>query len=156
MTKIQFSVKGIPPIKSSNQSIWSLDAQSERLAKLRLEALREKKKQELTQVFNTRLSLEFEIFAPLKDLNTIGDLDNMIGGVSDGLQAKPNNPNLITHDIFLKPEMQDISPEKPILYNDDSQIWMIFASKTEIEKEIYYTVKINELDNNSNRFERVS
>jgi Holliday junction resolvase RusA-like endonuclease len=145
MTEIQFSVKGIPPIKSSNQSIWSLDAQAERLLKLRFEALRERKRQQITQVFDTPLSLEFEIFAPLKDLNTIGDLDNMIGGICDGLQAKPNNPTLVPHDIFLKPEMQDISPEKPILYTDDSLIRKIFALKTEFEKEIYYTVTIIEL-----------
>ncbi len=107
--------------------------------------MREKERQELYQIYKTPISLEFELFAPLKVLNTIGDLDNMVGGISDGLQAKPNNPTLIPNDIFLKPELQDISPEKPILYDNDKLIWRIIARKTEFEEEIYYTVKIDEL-----------
>ena len=135
---------GIPPIKSK-QSIWSQDTQAERLVKLRLEALKEKKKQKMIQVLKTPIGIEFNIFAPQVDLDAIGDLNNMVGGVCDGLQAKPNNPTLKPNEIFLKPEMQMISPEKPILYSNDSQIWMIFASKNKTETEIYYTVKINEI-----------
>jgi hypothetical protein len=143
--RIQFRVEGLPPNQKSKPSIWSDVVQSLSVIELRKQALLAKKNSRVIDFFTSKIRLELEIFAPKNDLDTIGDLNNLLGGVCDGLQAKPNNPTLKLAEWFSFPENLDVCPDIPIFYNDDKVITSIEGTKIETEKDPYYIIKIFEL-----------
>ena len=99
-------------------------------------------RQGLSEPIDSKIILELEIYASSETLDAIGDLDNLIGGVCDGLKAKPTNPEFKVHDLFYEPNTIDILPLEPILYKDDSQIWRLQALKEISAEENHYNVKI--------------
>jgi hypothetical protein len=144
LPKICFTVNGLPPHKQST-SIWSDSTQGPLVANLRRQALKAKQNFGITKIFTSNIKLELDVFATKQILETMGDIDNYIGGVCDGLMPKPNNPTLKPHPEFLRTENLDISPEKPILYKDDNVITTVNGKKNETNASTYYILKIYEL-----------
>ena len=141
MVEIKFTVNGIPPNKQG-PSIWSVEEQARRIISLRTSALESMYRQGLSDPIDSKILLELEIYASSESLDNIGDLDNLIGGVCDGLKAKPTNPGFEIHDLFSEPHTIDILPMEPIVYKDDSQIWRLQAFKEITTGENHYIVKI--------------
>ena len=77
-----------------------------------------------------------------KEIESMGDLDNFMTGICDGLQAA--DPRAKIHDL-VKSECI-ISPLQPILFYTDAKVFEINAKKVPIdENNGYYEVKIYEL-----------
>ena len=157
---LPIEVKGLPPNKSVKGSMWSNKDQAARLIELRKEALRCLGRKMLTG--RVRLTLEVHVGIPgwdtldaddrRKALRRSGDLDNLITGVSDGLMAA--HANLLRaktwhKDFDIDTESDKIHPEKPIAYEDDSQIVEICANKvvtdTASGEACWYRVTLEDL-----------
>ena len=140
---INFEVGGIPPKKTTKGSIWTQETQVQLLLELRKQALVKRNSLGIIQpLARANIKLNLDIYAPPNILYEIGDLDNLTGGVLDGLQHCPSNPEFKLHKLFNKKEFQDISPKKAIIYDDDSQIISIKATKNQTTGAPYYVVTI--------------
>jgi hypothetical protein len=142
---IQFKVEGFPPNQKSHPSIWSDLTQSLWVVDLRKKALESKNNANITGVLTSKIRLDLEIYASKEELDTMGDLDNLLGGVCDALSACPRNQTLKFAECFFYPDNADIDPTRPLLYNDDKIIRSLEGTKIEIVGEPYYTVKIFKL-----------
>lgn len=70
----------------------------------------------------------------------MGDLDNFITGICDGLQAADPRANM--QDLILN----EGTLYQPVLYHTDAKVCNIQARKILIEdQDTYYTVKVKEL-----------
>lgn len=147
---IEFVVPGKPPRKRGNQSIWKHPKESPRVALLREKSSEACKSKGLEGYFNDRrIKLEILIFAPniiKRDYiqvgeddpeKYVGDLDSFTTGICDSL--KPVNPQVQPAEVFHGRE--DIDPDKPIIFKDDSQVISIVAKKIECV-DPHYTVRI--------------
>ena len=148
MVEIAFCVKGHPPKKISEKSMWSIDNQAPLLIELRKQALEARNRSGIDEPLKTRLSLELKLFGSEKELDEMGDLDNLLSGVCDALQPKPNNPELVPSEIFNSPELEDISPEKAILFENDSNVYKLYAEKRISTLEKYYAVIVKPIEVN--------
>ena len=146
MVEITFCVKGHPPKKISEKSMWSTDSQAPLIIELRKQALEARRRAGLEEPIKTKLSLELKLFGSEKELDEIGDLDNILSGVCDALQPKPNNPELVPSEIYGSPEYEDISPEKVILFENDSNIYKLYAEKRTSKHEKYYAVTVKPIE----------
>jgi len=96
-------------------------------------------------IFVGRTSLELRVFSP--NLEKIGDLDNFIAGVCDGLQAaKPSVWGFVSGRLA---EDIDIDFRKPLLILDDSGIVSIKASKHE-GTQLSYSVRLEDIVDGEN------
>jgi len=148
MVEITFCIKNQPPKKISEKSMWSTDSQAPLIIELRKQALKARNRAGLDKPIKTKLTLEMKLFGSEKELDEIGDLDNLLSGVCDALQPKPNNPELRPSQIFNSPEHEDVSPEKAILYENDSQVYKLQAEKKKSSYEKYYAVTIKTIEVN--------
>ena len=148
MVEITFCVKGHPPKKISEKSMWSTDSQAALIIELRKQALEARNRAGLDEPIKTKLSLELILFGSEIELGEIGDLDNLLSGVCDALQPKPNNPELVPSEIYGSPEYEDISPEKVILFENDSNIYKLYAEKRTSKHEKYYAVTVKPIKKN--------
>ena len=123
--------------------MWALENVAPLIIELRKTALEARNKAGLTNPIKQKISLELKLFGSEKELEEMGDLDNLLSGVFDALQPKPNNPDLVPCKIFDLPEFIEISPEKAILFENDSNIYKIYAEKIVLKVEKYYTIFIN-------------
>ena len=73
----------------------------------------------------------------------VGDLDNLVTGVCEYLQACPTNPGTKLSSFLTSSETD---PKKEILIHDDAQFVEIFSRKIKSQKN-YYHVEIVELTN---------
>jgi hypothetical protein len=89
------------------------------------------------------IGLELAIFGRREDLDEIGDLDNLLGGVCDGLASKPQNPIVKQSPWYDFEDDKDLGPDIPLLYDDDKIIQSMKVTKNEVDiEDLYYTVKI--------------
>lgn len=146
LVEIAFCVKGHPPKKISDKSMWSTDNQVPLLIELRKQALKARDQVGINTPLKTKLSLELKIFGSEQELYEIGDLDNLLSGVCDALQPKPNNPTLEVSELFNSPEFEEISPDKAILFDNDSNIYKIHAEKRITSLEKYYSVTLKPIE----------
>jgi len=145
---VKFDVRGKPPRKHDNQSIWSHPKESRRVILLREKALESSKGMDHEVIFIGPVRLELVVFAPnilernYKQIHDddpqayVGDLDSFVAGVCESLK-----PNL---EVKGGPEFEgrnDISPSRPLIIDDDSQIVSIKAEKRTSE-DIHYTVTV--------------
>ena len=143
MPKVEFKVEGhMPPMKDGAQSMWGKkNNDASRLIALRRaadEALRPHGR----FTGKVQLTLKVQVKA-IENQNPryLGDLDNFVTGVCDGLMAA--HPNMLAkylHDLFLRPENSDVHPKIAIAYKDDSQVTRIVAEKHIGGDEPSYTV----------------
>ena len=148
---LPFQVKGMPPNKSVDGSMWGKKEQATRLIALREKALKHRGPQVLTG----RIRLTLEVHVGIPEWNTLGtedrrealkrcgDLDNFIGGVCDGLMAADENviKKQLWHKDF-KNANKEIHPRESIAYKDDAQIMEIRAKKVVVDVALAYWYKV--------------
>lgn len=123
--KYKFLVQGVPPKKDGSSSMWNKKTEVPRLISLRTAALK---------AFNgdpplvTNISLTLNVYIPVNN-RSVGDLDNFITGICDGLMAHNINPNTKISSLFSELNLKDIYPDKPIGIIDDVEIINIQARK---------------------------
>jgi hypothetical protein len=121
----QFRVDGIlPPKKDGAASMWAKPAEIPRLIALRRAALQSMQGYSPLQ---KNISLKLSICCPAESLASIGDLDNFITGVCDGLMAAA--PRIKRDPQWLSGELASINPEVTIAIVDDSEVRSIQAVK---------------------------
>lgn len=139
--ELTFLVKGKPPKKDGAQSMWGKKSEAFNIVNLRNSAFKTREEKD-SGLFTSHLCLELEIYAPEGELERIGDLDNFITGICDGLQSADPRANI--HEIIQKESR--IDPRTPLLFYTDAIIYEIKAKKlVENESEGYYRVTIKEL-----------
>jgi len=117
---IRFSMRDLPPKKDGASSMWRKAAELGRLKALRREASRAMGGRPL---LTGRVELTIEVYADEK----AGDLDNLITGVCDGLQAAhPLTP--IDESEWLDVP-REARPHRAIVFADDSVIAAIHATR---------------------------
>jgi hypothetical protein len=137
-------VDDIPPKKDGANSMWGKDTEVERIISLRKKAFEAMQNQGLSCI-RSRVTLGLSLYVPSYQLEGIGDLDNFIGGVCDGLQKANARTGL--HKRFHDLVQEKIHPGYSLLEND-SRIMSIVAKKAELGTGIpsaYYTVIIEEV-----------
>lgn len=121
----KFLVNDMPPKKDGSSSMWNKKTEVPRLISLRTAAIK---------AFNgappleKNISLTINVYIPINN-RTVGDLDNFITGICDGLMAHNINPNTKISALFSEPQLKDIYPDKPIGIIDDVEIINIQAKK---------------------------
>lgn len=146
--EISFTVQGKPPRKSG----WGSKTDAPGIARLRHEALRARNHAGLDCCVAGPVRLELAVYAPnVTDPDyrqsgdddpekVVGDLDGLISGVCDYLQAAPTDQPDMKIDSVLTDS--DINHAVPIIIKDDMQIVEIDARKIRSES-LYYTVRIS-------------
>ncbi len=122
--KIRFRVLGLPPRKDGASSMWASAEQARRLVDLR-RAAREAMAGAPPLLRDVHLVLR--VHAGPRDRAVVGDLDNLIGGVCDGLMAAPRRVR--PHPYFADPACAEIAPCRCIAIVDDEAIVRIEAEK---------------------------
>lgn len=142
--RIEFTVKGRPPRKRGEKSMWARDDEAPFVASLREEALEARSKAGLNKCFSSLISLELTVFTPRSRLESIGDLDNFITGICDGLQAADSKVLPFLHQIFQESGKEAIDPRKALLIENDAKVIDIRARKVVLDddQEVYYTVAL--------------
>lgn len=142
--KVEFVVRDIPPKKDGALSMWNTDAP--RIISLRKAAFDAKKEAGLDECILSPVKLEVTVFASRFELTRysgvyIGDLDTLIAGICDGLQAASSNTP-IKHDLFDKTGIPEIHPEHKLLLADDAQVMSIVAQKILLDnsERAYYQI----------------
>ena len=138
---LEFEAQGVPPIKSQ---LWAQTAHAGACHQTRRKAYEAMTSQSLDK-FISDIGLELEIFGRRDELDEIGDLGNMLDGVCDGLsKRRGGNPNMKPSWPDFE-EDEDCGPDIPLLYDDDKIIMSLKGLKIVADVEMYYTVKIFEL-----------
>ena len=129
-------IEGKPPKKDGASSMWSKDSEVKRLIALRERAYEFYKK---GKVLNNNIKLTLKVHLK-KNGRRVGDLDNFIAGICDGLMFAHDNKELKISRNF--PE--HIHPRKFRLIEDDYLIVKIIAEKKKSDEE-YYEVELEEI-----------
>src|SRR4030067_1441362 len=124
-TRIAFRVEGnLPPKKDGASSVWAKPAQISRLIALRKAALQAiQGKSPLRE----DISLKLRICCPAESLASVGDLDNFVTGVCDGLMAAA--PRIKRDPQWNSNQFASINPEVAIAIVNDSEVLSIQAVK---------------------------
>lgn len=148
---IEFIVEGVPPKKHGEKSMWARDDEAPKVALLRKKALEARTRYQVHDCFHSSVALELTIFTPRNQLESIGDLDNFITGVCDGLQAADSQAFPYLHKIFMEPGLEKINPRYAILIDDDAKVVSINAKKVGLKKEgkTYYKVAVETVQTSS-------
>ena len=139
--RIEFSVDGKPPKKTTG-SLWSENSnQTQLVIDLRQKAFEASRKAGLKDHFHGPVKLTLTVYAlnPLerKDRHDyLGDLDALVGGVFEALQPSPPENNKLVIDPLLK-ENKDIRNDVALIVADDAQIATIQAKKSQNDKPLY-------------------
>jgi len=133
---IEFKVQGKPPKKDGANSMWKKVSEVENLINLRQAARRARNS---SGPFTGKIGIEVTIYAPEKEIESIGDLDNFVTGICDGLQAA--DPSAKMQEAIL----DACNPYEPLLFYSDARVYEILAKKTPYEGEKYYTLKVREI-----------
>lgn len=150
MDEICFEVKGLPPKKGADFSMWGEKMTDEkgRLNELRktkglIELRRKAAKAMCGQTpFKGKIGLTLEIHLARKKG---GDLDTFVAGVCDGLMRAPNKVKKFSSQWAGQPP--EIGPDRAIVYKDDDQVVSINATKKADASKgnERYTVKVSSI-----------
>jgi len=141
---IEFTVEGKPPKKTIG-SMWSENSnQTPLVIKLRQSAFEASQKIDFTHLHGP-VKLSLTVHAPnvleRKDRHDyLGDIDALIGGVFEALQAAPDNPELKI-DPVLK-NAKNIDSDKSLIVSDDAQVTTTIGKKIQRYGNPSYTVVI--------------
>jgi hypothetical protein len=117
-------IDGLPPKKDGANSMWNNGHEIPLLIKLRKEVLAALNG-DSPLVWNISIVLRIHV-GPRTNTN-VGDLDNFITGICDGLQkAHQNTP---FDDAWTAPDLESIHPSKVIAIEDDKEVISIVAEK---------------------------
>jgi hypothetical protein len=122
--RIEFTVHDLPPKKDGANSMWGKGStELVRIQKLR-KAAREKLGAQ--GPFRTNVALEVELHVPENDLARVGDLDNFITGICDGLMRAAG----VQRDVRWEGDCWDgLQPCDVVGIEDDSHVVSIIARK---------------------------
>ena len=139
MRSIAFEVVGdFPPKKDGANSMWGKKSEFDKLVALRQKA---RKAIGSGNPLRNKISLDVEIFYQ-QGAGVIGDLDNYVTGICDGLMAAAGGARLC--DEWNAPDLRDVHPDKTIAIEDDNQVVSITAKKTEVASGVIkYKVILN-------------
>lgn len=145
--QIKFTVKGRPPKKHGEKSMWARDDEGPLLVSLREKALEARSQVGLGDCFRSPVALKLTVFVPKSQLESVGDLDNFVAGICDGLQAADSKVLGSLHEVFQEPDQKSIHPSCPLLIGDDSKVVSIIAKKVALDedREMYYTVTVKQV-----------
>ena len=139
--KIEFQVEGKPPKKDGANSMWGKNSEAQNIVNLRNAAFR-KREETIKEPFHSRVSLELIINAPESELERMGDLDNFITGVCDGLQAA--DPRAKMSEVITQESI--IDPRIPLLLFTDAKVFEISAKKVKSQEITWnYFIRLEEL-----------
>jgi len=140
--EIIFSVEGVPPRKES-WSLWSEEGGQRPLVRKLRRAARIAMGDDAPLAGPVALRLELHV--PAGKLMAVGDLDNFVSGICDGLQRAAGNWKAAT---FPEPEWSGIQPGVPCGMEDDAGVVMIEARKLPDggDKTWYTVVLSNDTD----------
>ena len=123
--RVEFTVQGhMPPKKDGAKSMWDKPVEATRLAAMRRSALTAMRD---VNPLSRNISLHLEVHLGRDNSRSVGDLDNFITGVCDGLMAAHRRAAL--DELWAAPELKDIHPRRPISIEDDSEVMEISARK---------------------------
>jgi hypothetical protein len=135
-SRIEFCVEGhLPPKKDGANSMWAKSAEVPRLIALRKAAITAMAGR---RPFRANISLELEVHCPVVPGQRIGDLDNFVTGVCDGLMAAHPRTNLASQ--WDASEYAPIYPLKCIAIDDDDAVVSIVARKVVVGSVSWYRV----------------
>ncbi len=139
MTEISFRVDGdFPPKKDGAKSMWDKPLEATRLVKLRratLNALAGR------QAFRRNIRIELGVYVGRTNSRSVGDLDNFVTGICDGLMAA--HPLAALDAMWAADSMQDIHPRYVIAISDDSEVVSISAKKlTGKSDKLWYRITV--------------
>jgi len=124
-SRIGFEVTGeLPPKKDGANSMWSKPTEIPRLIELRKAALAAMAGR---PPLRTAISLELEIDLPEPRGQRLGDLDNFVTGVCDGLMAAHRGIALAAR--WKQVDCVEILPTRAIAIEDDDAVIQIHAQK---------------------------
>jgi len=136
---VEFKVQGKPPKKDGSNSMWGKKSEAQNIVNLRKAAITARNEID-TSPYTGRVSIELTIYADNSVIESMGDLDNFITGICDGLQAADTRAKM--QGLILN----ECEPYQPVLYYTDAKVYNIQARKIPIEnQDTYYTVKVKEL-----------
>jgi len=119
--RIEFLVHGTPPPKKDGaNSMWAKRTEIPRLIALRQAASDAMRG---TSPLRSRIHIELEVHCPVE----AGDLDNLVTGVCDGLQAADPGAKLDPH--WALPDLAAVRPDVSIAIADDAQVVAIGAAR---------------------------
>lgn len=129
--KFEFSIQDLPPKKDGANSMWRKHSELVRLGKLRIAA---------AAAFCGKMPLSKNIHLTLTvhiptNTRLIGDLDNFVTGVLDGLQAAAKNTPWESHVFWSDPQFDHCRPNCCIAIKDDCEVLQINAGKVVGESE---------------------
>jgi hypothetical protein len=132
-------IKGLPPKKDGSKSMWTKENEIPRLTKLRKKVLAKRGNGNLL-VKNISIVLRVHV-GPRSNAN-VGDLDNFVTGVCDGLQKAHGNTNL--PPAWDRPDRESIHPSKVIAIENDKEVISIVAEKIFDDKDPkpWYSIKL--------------
>lgn len=138
---LTFKVQGKPPKKDGSSSMWGKKSEISNLVNLRNSAYEANKINEY-KLFEGKLSIDLTIFSNQKQIESMGDLDNFVTGICDGLQSADPRANM-SEEIIQK---SLISPKKPLLFYSDAKVYEIVARKVSIQEENgFYELTVKEI-----------
>lgn len=138
---IMFEVEGMPPRKGGGTSMWSKDKEINKLLALRTQIHNALQEHKITTPISDYLRLVIEIYLPEKGLER-SDLDNLVGGIFDGLQSADNRAKLNGYKQY---EGTPIYPFNSFIIND-SRILELDVKKIINEKRNFYRVSMESLN----------
>jgi hypothetical protein len=144
--RIKFIVDDQPPKKHGEKSMWAQSTEAMRIVSLRKAALKARQEAGLTEPFSSLVAMEVHVFLPKAQLKSIGDLDSLVAGVCDGLQAA--DPKVIPClDKSLSVLRGEADPRKPLLITNDANVVLILARKIAFKesKKYRYEVAVEEV-----------
>lgn len=146
MVRIEFTVKDRPPKKHGEKSMWAHPDEVRPIFSLKENVLEARSKAGLKDCFRMFVALELTVFTPRSKLASVGDLDNFITGVCDGLQAA--DPRVHPHKIFQEPHRKGIDPKNALLFDNDAKVVSIIAKKVPLkdDQEVYYKVAVEPIE----------
>ncbi len=142
--RIKFIVNDRPPKKHGEQSMWAQDVEAPRIVSLRKAALEARQEAGADKPFDSLVAMEVHVFMPQAQLESIGDLDSLVAGVCDGLQAADTG---VTPHKVLQELPAEADPTQPLLITDDAKIILILARKMAFteSQEFRYEVAVEEI-----------
>ena len=133
---LSFTVEGLPPKKDGSSSMWNKAQERTRLIALRFAAMAAHGAQApLTSSF----ALTLEVHVGPHNSRAVGDLDNFITGVCDGLQAAAGNSIGVE---WQAPDLALIHPSRAIGFVDDVNAVSIVARKVIADEAPWYRVTL--------------
>ncbi|MEH7076973.1 hypothetical protein [Neobacillus drentensis] len=141
---ITFDVDGMPPRKDGGTSMWSKEKEVNKLISLRTQFYKVLQQHKIATPINDYLKLKVHIHIPEKHLEK-SDIDNLIGGICDGLQSADYSAKL--RDEYLEYKGNPIHPLNSFIVND-SKVLEINAKKVIDKKRTFYRVNIESINKN--------